>query len=162
MSITEFCDRHNACDEGRAWALANCTSLEDAWAKLPPNYLIWAATRAGVMTSQELRKFAVWSGRQVQHLMADPRSIAALNVAELHASGQATDQELAAARDAAWAAARAAASEWAAADAASAAASAAALDSAWAATRDSAWAATRAAQAAWLRANAKPNFGGAA
>ena len=47
------------------------------------------------------RRFAVWSARQVQYLMTDQRSIAALDVAERHANGDATDQELAAARDAA-------------------------------------------------------------
>ena len=69
------------------------------------------------------RLFAVWCARQVQHLMADPRSIAALDVAERHADGDATDAELDAAGDAAWAAAWAAA--W---DAARAAARDAARD----------------------------------
>ena len=50
------------------------------------------------------RRFAVWSARQVQYLMTDQRSIAALDVAERHANGDATDQELAAAGAAAWAA----------------------------------------------------------
>ena len=56
---------------------------------------------------KEIRLFAVWCARRVQHLMADPRSVAALDVAERHANGEATDGELAAAR----AAARAAASD---------------------------------------------------
>ena len=55
------------------------------------------------------RRYAVWCARQVQHLMTDERSIAALDVAERHANNEATDSELAAARDAARAAARAAA-----------------------------------------------------
>lgn len=70
---------------------------------------------------RDSRLFAVWSARQVQHLMNDKRSIAALDVAERHADGLVTDEELAAARaaagdaawDAVWAAAGAAA--WAAA-----------------------------------------------
>ena len=80
------------------------------------------------------RLYAVWCARQVQHLMADPRSIAALDVAERHARGDATDAELAAARAAAGAAAWAAgwdaagAAAWAAGDAGDAA-----LDAAWAA-----------------------------
>ena len=57
---------------------------------------------------REMRLYAVWCARQVQHLMTDPRSVAALDVAERHANGQATDEELAAARDAAEGAARAA------------------------------------------------------
>ena len=57
------------------------------------------------------RLYAVWCARQVQHLMTDPRSIAALDVAERHATGAATDAELGAAWEAgaaAWEAAGAA------------------------------------------------------
>lgn len=53
---------------------------------------------------REIRLFGVWCARQVQHLMTDQRSIAALDVAERFANGEATDAELAAARAAAWAA----------------------------------------------------------
>lgn len=77
---------------------------------------------------KEMRLYAVWCARQVQHLMKDPRSLAALDVAERYAHGQATDEELAAARDAAWSAAWSAA--W---YAARNAASDAASDAAWAA-----------------------------
>ena len=58
---------------------------------------------------KEIRLFAVECARQVQHLMADPRSLAAIDVAERFANGLATSEEL----DAAWEAARVAA--WAAA-----------------------------------------------
>ena len=76
---------------------------------------LWAC-RAEPQHSREWRLFAVWNARQVEHLMADERSTRALDVAQRHANGLATDEELAAARDAAeaaWAAARGAA--WAAA-----------------------------------------------
>ena len=109
---------------------------------------------------REIRIFAVWCARQVQHLMQDERSLAALDVAERYAHGQATDAELSAARDAARAAARAAA--LAARDAARAAALAArdaaraaalaAWDAAWDAARAAAWDAARAA--AWDAARA--------
>ena len=56
------------------------------------------------------RMFAVRCVRKVEHVLTDQRSRDALDVAERHANGQATDDELdaarAAARDAAWAAAR--------------------------------------------------------
>jgi hypothetical protein len=86
------------------------------------------------------RLYAVWCARQVQHLMTDPRSISAIDVAERHARGDATDAELSAAGDAAWAAGDAA---WAAARAAWDAARAAA----WAAARDAAGAAAARAAA---------------
>ena len=100
------------------------------------------------LTDAQLRLFAVRCARRVQQLMTDPRSIAALDVAERHAKGEATDEELAAARTAAWAAAWAAAS---ASSAAATAACAAARTAAWAA-RDAAWA--TASDAAWAAASA--------
>jgi len=103
---------------------------------------------------KEIRLYAVWCARKVQHLMKDPRSLAALDVAERFANGEATEKELAevwdAARDAANAASWAAVCDasWASAGATkSAAAWAAALAAANAAGR----AAGRAAQAARLR-----------
>ena len=51
---------------------------------------------------REWRLFAVWCARKVQHLMKDPRSLNALDVAERFANGLAHRDELNAARDAAW------------------------------------------------------------
>ncbi|MBU9391801.1 hypothetical protein KTE71_30370 [Burkholderia multivorans] len=95
---------------------------------------LWAL-RCVSGADRDLRLFAVWCARQVEHLMEDQRSKDALNVAERFANGDASDEELAAARDAARAAAWDAA--WAAAWAAArAAARDAAGDAAWAAARD--------------------------
>ena len=85
------------------------------------------------------RLFACWCVRQIWDSLIDERSKNALIVAEKYANGEATEDELAAARDAAW-------------DAASAAAWAAARAAAWAAARAAAWAAARAA--AWAAARA--------
>lgn len=90
------------------------------------------------------RLLAVRYARRVQHLMSDPRSVAALDVAERHAHGTATDEELSAASAAAGAAsaagvARVAASAAEAAGAASAAEAAEAAEAAgaaWAAERE--------------------------
>ena len=69
------------------------------------------------------RLLAVHYARQVQHLTADQRSLNALDVAERHAHGLATDAELEAAGVAAW-------------DAASASAGDAVRDAAWDAAGD--------------------------
>ena len=61
--------------------------------------------------SARWRLLAVRCARRVQHPMADKRSLTALDVAERHAFGRATDDELAAARDAAFAAAQDAAGD---------------------------------------------------
>ena len=128
--------------------------------------------------AKEWRLYAVWCALQVRHLMPDERSVAALDVSERHAHGQTTDEELAAAwdaardatRDAAWTAAWTATWDatrdaawtavWAAALAAAlAAARDAARDAAW----DAAWTAARDAQAAeFLRVVGQPENGGAA
>ena len=108
---------------------------------------------------KEIRLFAVWCARQVQHLMTDQRSVAALDVAERFANGDATKEELDAARaaaraadwDAAWDAAGAAAGDAAGAaarDAARAASGSAAGDAARAAAWDAAWSAALDAQEA--------------
>ena len=119
---------------------------------------LWCC-RAEPQYAKQWRLFAVWCARRVQHLMTDPRSVAALDVAERYAKGEATNDDLAAARDAARGAARAAAwgAAWGAAwdaawdaaeDAAAAAAGDAAGDAAGAATWDAAAAAAREAQRA--------------
>jgi len=111
---------------------------------------------------REKRLFAVWCARQVQRLITDPRSLAALDVVEQFANGQASLEELAAANAnanaaAAWAANAAAA--WAAAANAADAANAAAANAAaaWAAAANAADAAAWAAAAdaaAWAAARA--------
>lgn len=55
---------------------------------------------------RDARLYIVWCARQVQHLMTDSRSIDAIDVAERYANGQATDIDLADARDVAASAAR--------------------------------------------------------
>jgi len=118
---------------------------------------------------REMRLYAVWCARQVQHLMTDPRSLAALDVAERHANGEATDEELAAAWDAAWGAAtdEELAAAWAAAwGAATDEELAAAWAAAWTA-RAAAWAARGAARdaasaAAWAARGAARDAASAA
>lgn len=139
MSPAEFCDRHRACDDVRAWAIATgCATMAELWERedLRIDWRIWIFSRAA--SAGEIRLFAVFCARRVAHLNPDPRVAAAIEVAERYARGEASDQELAAAwasaRDAAWAAAWAAAS-----DAVSAA-----------------WAAEEKAQSDYLRAMPNP------
>ena len=110
---------------------------------------------------REIRLYAVWCVRQVQHLLTDKRSLDALDVAERYANGDATDAELtaaasaarAAARDAAWEAIRDTAdvAGEAAAWAAGAAAWSSATWAAWEAAEAAAWGDARAKQEAELR-----------
>jgi hypothetical protein len=165
MTISEFCERHNACQPGREWALANCVDMAEAWATAKPRWMLWIATRPGVLTNRELRLCFVQVARSVEHLMTDQRSRDVVAIAERHADGLTTDEELAAACDAAYvayAAARAAAAYAPVTSAARAAAYVAyAVASAYAyataataATAAASWQAT----AAWLRKNTSPNF----
>ena len=156
----------NPCKEGKEKALkaAGKTAPDDeliTYAQIVEavgsDDALWCC-RAEPQHSRLWRLFAVWCARRVQPADADPRSITALDVAERHANGEASDGELAVARADAWdAAARAAADAAdaaldAALDAAAAAAAAAWDAAAWAtAAADAAWAADaqqRAAQRA--------------
>jgi hypothetical protein len=160
--IRIFRERHGACEESLEWTAQNCTSMQDVWNKAMPNWLIWVATRPGVLDDRTLRLYVCWRARQVWHLLTDV-SRNAVEVAERFANGDATKEELVTARDtarAAWNAARDAARDAAwdawntARDAARDAAWDAACDAAWDAACDAAWD----DQAAWLRENAKPCF----
>lgn len=62
---------------------------------------IWALRS---IDAPEVRLFAVRCVRQIQHLISDERSLNALDVSEMYAVGNATSEEISAARDAAWAA----------------------------------------------------------
>ena len=156
-------DQHNPCyqpaERYGEWSgtILDLLKRED----IPAKDRIWAATRKGILDDKTLRIFACKCAREVWHLLTDERSRKAVEVAERYAIGEATDEELEAARaaawDAAWDAARAAASAaawddaraaaWAAAMAAArAAARAAASDAARAAERDAAWDAERDAE----------------
>ena len=159
LSPAEFCRVTNACEEGREFAAQHAT-MADVWDKCPrPDWLLWITDKLNQRPDDRtLRLFAIWCARSTPlgdarttgDLLTDPRSLAALEVAERYAHGQATAEELAVAWNAAWAAARAAA--W---DAAWAvawnAARAAAWDAAWAAALNVALVAARKAQSDQLR-----------
>lgn len=130
---------HSPCREGWTKLLRHLGKTEADDEPLPFSTIVasnglddalWCC-RAEPQHDREWRLFAVWCARQVQHLMTDPRSLDALDVAERYANGAATQNELTAAQDAAWAAARHTTARHAAQDA-------------W----DAAWAAVDAARAA--------------
>lgn len=56
------------------------------------------------LTDRQRYEFALACARRVQHLMTDSRSVAALDTRDKWLRGEATDEEIHAASDAAWAA----------------------------------------------------------
>lgn len=179
-TIESFCDRHDACYDDKQWALENCATMLDVWERAKPWLLIWVATRPGVLDDKTLRLFMCWFVRQVWDLLEDKRIRNAVFVAEKFANGDATEDELTAARDVAEAAMAkelaAMSVEWKAdLRAATFHAANAVVDcatehvgetvarvaagvAARAATRAPSRVAELAAQEKWLRVNAKPNF----
>ena len=119
-------------------AVLDSNGLDDA---------LWCLRATTEPCDKFARLLAVGFALEVQHLMTDPRSLAALDTAERYAQGRATDAELAAANIAANIAANAAAN--AAAGNAARDAGAAAWAAAWAAARD---AGGDAGAAAWAAA----------
>jgi hypothetical protein len=146
MTVSSWLRKHHACPEGYAWAVSTCSTMQQVWDTAKPEWLVWVATRPGVLDDITLRRFACWCARQVWHLLTDDRSRHAVETAELFCDGKATLEELAAAKAAATVAANAAAR-----DAARAAARAAATVAAMAAARDAASDAARAAAMAAAR-----------
>lgn len=162
-----------ACQSGITWAEDNnIKSVAEALQKLHrPDWMLWLIDRFYIdVTPADLRRFAcrcvretpIGDGRTVWDLLTDQRSRNAVEVAERYADGEATTEELAAARDSAWDAAQASARDfarnaaWSAAwsdawDAEWDSALAAARDAAWSAAWDSARDSARAKQADILR-----------
>ena len=108
------------------------TPLEISRADIPIEDFLWLVLRPEIIPERQLHEIAIWCWEEIarpiyeKHYPEDRRPHDAVAVKRLWIEGEATDEELAAARDAAWDAARAAA--W---DAAWNAAGAAAWDAAW-------------------------------
>ena len=131
---------HSPCQKGWAKLLAGLgkTAADDEVLPFATileingfNDALWCC-RAEAQHDKEWRLLAVKYARRVEHLNTDPAVKNANDVAERYANGEATDEELALARDAARDAARAAARA-----------------AAWAAAWDAAWAAAGAAEREW-------------
>jgi hypothetical protein len=77
---------------------------------VPSKDILWLLLREEFMSEKDLRLFVVWCAREVLKLIKNPdeRSVNACNVAERYANGEATKEELFAARKAALDAAHAA------------------------------------------------------
>lgn len=90
--LLEYLGKTKADDEPLSFkTILKSNGLDDA---------LWCC-RAAPEYDKEWRLFAVWCARQVQHLTEDRRSLDALDIVERYANGEATDQELKAARAAA-------------------------------------------------------------
>jgi hypothetical protein len=70
---------------------------------VPAKDILWLLLREEFMSEKDLILFAVWCAREALKLIADPdeRSVETCNVVERYANGEATQEELLAARDAA-------------------------------------------------------------
>ena len=80
FSIVAFCDRHEACTAGFRWAMANCTTMQDVWQTVKPDWLVWVATRDGVLPAESLRRVIVWILEQIQEFLDEPALLQALEI----------------------------------------------------------------------------------
>jgi hypothetical protein len=173
MTIEQFCEKHNACEDGRKWALAVCKDMQEVWENAKADWLVWVACRPGVLSEKDLRLFVCWCARMMWDWLDDPRSRNAVEVAERYAMDGATSVELYKAREEAQAAAMDVAAAvalmvpWGTArDVAWIAAGGMSESVAWAVSgavlragaREPVWYAGAVAQADWLRKNTHPNF----
>ena len=167
MKILDFCLERGACDAALAYIKKHGVdaSCEEAWQTCPRcDWLVWLATRSGVLTELELRRFSLFAARSVAHLTKDEKmTLENLQVIEdffIHgtASEDAYERAESALFDAAYAAANAAYAAANAAYAANAAAKAAAANAANAANAAAKAAAKAAAAYAANAADAYPDM----
>jgi len=91
LSPVDFCDATDACSEGRDYALTQPT-MAAVWDNCSrADWLLWICREVKAFPNDRtLRLFAVWcarntpivDGRKTGDLITDPRSLAALEVAE--------------------------------------------------------------------------------
>ena len=115
MKTRDFLKKHRACAYGAKWALSISDDMADVWDAMIKDgeyaWLIWTLSRPGVFPDSVLRKLAcrfvretpLTDGRKVWDLLTDERSRKAVEVTEAYADGKATNEELKAASDAAFA-----------------------------------------------------------
>ena len=114
LTPAQFCDITDACTPGRNFAVKYST-MGEIWDNCPnPSWPMWILQKLETPEiSEKLRLFAVWcarntplaNGGKTGDLLTDPRSVAALEVAERFANGGASEEELSAACNAAFIAA---------------------------------------------------------
>jgi len=145
MNFQEFLESKNACQDAQEWAKGK--TIEEAIDQCHRgDWLIWLAKKLEV-DKRLLVGTAGYCANTVRHLMKYERSKSCVDVCVAYGKGEATDEELAAAKAAArvasWAAAsaRAASTDW---DEASAVARAATAAASW----DGVWAVAAAEAAA--------------
>jgi hypothetical protein len=121
MTVQDFCEKHNACAEGKAWAIkTGAENMAELWKRddMRNEWRLWIFERSAVDKKTAVR-FAVFCARQNWNLLTDQRSKDAILTAERWVDGNATPPELEAAWEAVapWAALEAVAaarSAWAA------------------------------------------------
>ena len=127
MTPKQFCAHFDACPDGAEFA-AKFKTMAEVWDACPrADWLIWILDKLEIRDDKKLSLFGCWcvrhtqlaDGRTVWDLLTDERSRKAVEVAEAFARGEATQEQLVAARDAARAALAAAGDDaWDARDAA--------------------------------------------
>lgn len=113
LTPKEFCSATDACRDGRKFA-EQYNTMAEVWDASPrADWLLWILRAIDAPANEKTeRLFAIWcarntpmhDGRKTTALLTDPRSVAALEVAERFAHGNANREQLAAARAAARAA----------------------------------------------------------
>lgn len=106
MKTADFLRKYEVDPFSAEWSLSISDDMADVWDALIEQerygWLAWTATRHGVFSEAILRKLAcqfvrktpVSGGRTVWDLLTDERSRNAIKVAEAHADGKVTDEEL--------------------------------------------------------------------
>ena len=110
--VAMFFKTLGACEDGMEWA-SQVDNLKTVWETCKrSDWMLWALQKIGAKDDRKMRLYAcacirttpLADGRTVWDLLTDGRSMNAVEVAEQYAEGRATEEERAAAREAARAA----------------------------------------------------------
>jgi hypothetical protein len=97
MNMKNWLRKHDACPEGYAWAVSTCSTMQEVWDTAKSEWLVWVATRPGVLDDDTLIRFLQKCAEYLGVNMTIRRSRCAVETAERFCDGKATIEELAAA-----------------------------------------------------------------
>jgi hypothetical protein len=68
-------------DKFRKWTLGNCETMQECWLNVSNlEWLLWMASRPGVLTAKKKAQFGLYCCEMVRHHLTDFRAIAAISI----------------------------------------------------------------------------------
>ncbi len=94
IDIKSFCEKYDTSDMKRLWMLSNCKDMQEVWDTVQPEWLLWLATRKGVLSDKDTIRMSTYWANTVKKWFQDPRVLQAIDMQNKYCTGAATEKEV--------------------------------------------------------------------